>query len=555
MSTENVYQANENDLFIPSKLLKIYPQQQGVNVTANGKGTSNFTFVLNDYLNIINPEKLRLRYQLEMAGRGQPKPNSSAGCHSLFRQMRLQTENGQNLLEEVNEYSSRVAMSYSYEMDEKIQHDRSLNEGLSLTESPENQLFWNSQPLTVSETTAASIPKKIAISQPLYSGLLGKDSTALPVSAVGGLRLTMEMNNIRKSIKVNTRSEEANTPLTVDALIAATAFNDTTGGVTDVNHTVPIKLGQVITAQYREFEVGDHIYAKDGANAEIDLGLLVKVGYDAGDGNKIVLTVKAPVAANTNYVAIPANSKVYTKAADRINGWVAPATITVGTSAAILLAVAESKLGVSYTISDLEMVVEQLQPPQSYIDSLVAKINSSEGLVMNYKNVSLLKVNLTGKNGLLSASIPNTAERVYSINAMPLRSVDVDNGNNLIADSPDGLESYQFVINNQLTPDQRVEMKRLSATIPKIEQLYITELHKSLLNSGTMVRTLQRPYDNVVIGRACSLFGAVSDITKSDLQLRLEYDNAANRYQKTLNCYVCSARTLVVKRDAIDVVY
>jgi len=553
--SDNVYQANENDLFIPSKLLKIYPQQQGVNITANGKGTSNFTFVLNDYLNIINPEKLRLRYQLEMSGRGGPKPSPSAGCHSLFRQMRLQTENGQNLLEEVNEYSSRVAMSYSYEMDEKIQHDRSLNEGLSLTESPENQLFWNSQPLTATDTTAASIPKKIAISQPLYSGLLGKDSTALPVSAVGGLRLSMEMNGIRKSIKVNSRSELLNTPFTVQTQVAGTAFNDTTGGTRDVNHTVNIKLGQIITTQYREFEIGDHIYAKSGTDAEIDLGVLVKVGFDTTDSNKIVLTVKSPVAAGTDGTTVPQNSKVYTKAADRLNGWTPPGTITVATSAPILLAIAQAKIGVSYTISDLEMIVEQLQPPQSYIDSLVAKINSSDGLVMNYKNVSLLKINLTGKNGLLSASIPNTAKRVYSINAMPLRSVDVDNANNLIADSPDGLESYQFVINNQLTPDQRVEMSRLSATIPKIEQLYITELHKSLLNSGAMVRTLQRPYDNVVIGRACSLFGAVSDITKSDLQLRLEYDNVADRYQKTLNCYVCSARTLVVKRDAIDVVY
>jgi hypothetical protein len=446
-------------------------------------------------------------------------------------------------------------MSYSYEMDEKIQHDRSLNEGLSLTESPENQLFWNSQPLTATDTTAASIPKKIAISQPLYSGLLGKDSTALPVSAVGGLRLSMEMNGIRKSIKVNSRSELLNTPFTVQTQVAGTAFNDTTGGTRDVNHTVNIKLGQIITTQYREFEIGDHIYAKSGTDAEIDLGVLVKVGFDTTDSNKIVLTVKSPVAAGTDGTTVPQNSKVYTKAADRINGWTPPGTITVATSAPILLAIAQAKIGVSYTISDLEMILEQLQPPQSYIDSLVAKINSSDGLVMNYKNVSLLKINLTGKNGLLSASIPNTAKRVYSINAMPLRSVDIDNGNNLIADSPDGLESYQFVINNQLTPDQRVEMTRLSATIPKIEQLYITELHKSLLNSGAMVRTLQRPYDNVVIGRACSLFGAVSDITKSDLQLRLEYDNVADRYQKTLNCYVCSARTLVVKRDAIDVVY
>lgn len=550
-STDNIYQANENNLFIPSKLLKIYPQAQGIDIKPNGKGTSNFTFVLSDYLNIINPEKLRLRYQLEMSGRGQPKPNPVAGCHSLFRHMRLQTENGQHLLEEVNEYSSRVAMEYSYSQDEKVVHDRELNEGLSLTDSPENQLFWQPEPLTATETTTPNVAKRISIQQPIYSGLVGKDSTAMPVSAVGGLRLTMETNNIRKSLLVNERTEEANTPFTVDAEVLGSAFN----GAGDINHIVDIRLNKIITTDYREFEVGDHVYAKDGGSAEIDLGVVVKVKFNTANSNKIVLEVKAPVGASSDGTTVPAASKVYTKKTERFNGWTPDSNITQGTTAIIVQAVAQAKIGISYTISDLEMIVEQLQPPQSYVDSLIKKINSKDGLTMNYKNVSLLKVNLTGKNGLLNASIPNTAQRVYSLNVMPLRAVDVENSDNLTAASPDGLVSYQFVINNQLTPDQRVEMSRLSQVVPKVEQLHITELHKSLLNSGVMVRSLQRPEKNVVIGRACSLFGAVSDITKSDLQIRLEYDDDVNRYQKTLNCYVCSARTLVIKRDMVDVVY
>ena len=55
------------------------------------------------------------------------------------------------------------------------------------------------------------------------------------------------------------------------------------------------------------------------------------------------------------------------------------------------------------------------------------------------------------------------------------------------------------------------------------------------------------------ISRAVSLFGAVSDITKSDLSLRMEYGAAT--YQKTLNVYVCTARTLVIQQNNIEVVY
>ena len=63
--------------------------------------------------------------------------------------------------------------------------------------------------------------------------------------------------------------------------------------------------------------MGDHVYAKDYSadpvGDEIDLGVVVKVGFDAGDGNKILLTIKAPVGADTDGTTVPAASRVYKK--------------------------------------------------------------------------------------------------------------------------------------------------------------------------------------------------------------------------------------------------
>ena len=136
---------------------------------------------------------------------------------------------------------------------------------------------------------------------------------------------------------------------------------------------------------------------------------------------------------------------------------------------------------------------------------------------------------------------------------MPLASTDTYDAGNLVA-KPDGITSYQWEINNRLEPDQRVPLSRLSMTPAYVEQLALQETYKSLTNAGHFVKSLQNAEKNFVIGRAVSLFGSVSDITKSDLSLRLEYGSTAS-YDKTLNVYATTARTLIVQKNNIEVVY
>jgi hypothetical protein len=542
---ENEYRANDNSLFIPTKKLKIFPDAQGVDIKANGKGTSQFIFTLPDYLNFVNPETLRLRFDLQMAGRGMGKPDPAAATSSLFRHMRVQTQNGLNLLEEVAEYSSRVAMEYSYGQDDGVIHNRELNEGLSLTDNSAQQLFWNAQPLPSANITAPNTSKKVAISLPLWSGILGPDASVLPVAALGGVKLTMETNNLKKSIRLaNDSKKGGKKSLLVKTEVTAANWNNA-----DVAYIQDI-VCKGTDAQDSGFEVGDSVYFSVG-NVDTLIGLVVSVGNAAGD---YVLKVKGDVAVSTDWKLLAVDTELYTLPKDRFEGW-SPGTNMQGGGAnvAINLAVAQAAVKVDYTITDLEMICEQVQPPESYVNDMIKKINSSSGLVMNYKNTTLHKVNLVGTTGLLNASIPNTSKRVYSINAMPLASTDTYDAGNLTA-KPDSILSYEFVINDQLVPDQKVPLSRLSMTPAYVEQLHLQELRKSLINSGVFVKSLQNAEKNFIIGRAVSLFGSVSDITKSDLSLRMEYGSTAS-YQKTLNVYACTARTLVIQQNNIEVVY
>tara|TARA_Y100000361_G_scaffold26094_2_gene21128 strand:- start:3667 stop:5301 length:1635 start_codon:yes stop_codon:yes gene_type:complete len=542
------FEANPNTQFIPTKTIKLYPDAR-VNLKANGKGTSQMNYTIPSYLNFVDPRTLRLRYNLTMAGRGLPKPNPVAGVHSLWRHMRLQTYDGLNILEEVDEYSSRVAMEYSYAQDESVITDRELNEGLSLNSGNQHQLFWFHQPTPTQGITGAVLPKKVAISQPLYSGILGKASRVVPVAAMGGLRLTMETNSLMKSIKDFSRGVFS------DGFLVGTNLAKGAANNASLDHTIDVELQAavgVVDGNTFPFAVGDRLYVSDTDEAAgFSLGMVLSVGIN---GAKPKITIRPDVAINSDLSAdLTANTtKIYVKALDRWNGWT-PGANFAGPAAAIVAAKVQAQIAIDYTIEDVEMIVEQVQPPAGYVDSMVKKINSSEGLELNYKNTTLYKVNVVGTNGLLNVSIPNMAKRGYAVNCMPLNSTDTLDGNNLTSVGADGAQSYQFVVNSQLTPDQRCSMRRMSLTPAYVEQLHLQEVRKSLLNSGVDVKSLQNADQNVLISRAFSKYGATSDTTKSDLSLRVEYSGATR--QKTFNCYFCSMRTLIIKANEMMVVY
>ena len=543
---ENTYAANPKNLFIPSKTLKILPDAANVTIKAQGEGTSQMVFSLPSYLNFISPESLRMRFSLKFSGRGLPKPNPVAAASSLFRHMRVSTMDGMNVCEEVDDYHSSVAMGYSYTGDDGMNADRELNEGLSLTNNPVNQLFWSAPNTPVVGIIAANVAKNVAISLPLNSGLLGPSSPVLPIGAVGGMNVRFEMATIKKSVKLtNDASKGGAKEVTTAAQVLAANW---TG---DLNKIVNVILTDAGSVQCG-FEVGDSIYY-DNAGTDTLVGLVCGVTDGAGSSQ---IAVRGDVAATPAVgPLLVAGTKLFTKNSDRYNGWT-PGVNMRGTGsvpAAITLANSLAPVKVNYEINDLEMIVEQLQPPESYVNGLVQKLNSKEGLVMNYKNTTLHRVNLVSVKGNIQANIPNTARRVYAINAMPLNSSDTFNGDNLTCTSPDFAQQYQWSINSVLQPDQRVPLRRLSLTPAYVEQLALQETFKSLASSGLFVRNLQNAEKNFQISRSVSMFGGVSDITKSDLSLRIEYSDSAVR-QKTLNTYICTARTLVIRANDVSVI-
>jgi len=192
--------------------------------------------------------------------------------------MRVSTMDGMNVCEEVDDYHSSVAMGYSYTGDDGMNADRELNEGLSLTNNPVNQLFWTAPNTPVDGVTAANVAKNVAIALPLNSGLLGPNSPVLPIGALGGINVRFEMSTIKKSIKLtNDASKGGPKEVTTIGTTSAAAW---TG---DLNKIVNVQITETGTTQCG-FEIGDSIYYAVGGTDTL-IGLVCGLTDGAGNTN------------------------------------------------------------------------------------------------------------------------------------------------------------------------------------------------------------------------------------------------------------------------------
>ena len=534
-----------DDVYVPSKSVLVYPETRQ-DVRANGEGVSQVVFHLAPHLQFINPENTRLRYEVVMEGRGQPVPSDVCGVHAFWRHQRVQTADGLNMLEEVDEMASRVAMEWSYNSDETINNSRTLEQGLVLTSSNQNITFWNSQNTPTETITAGAVAKTIQINQEIYSGILGKQADQVcPISGMGGLNLTLQTHNLKKCIQIKNKGgkNDSNVGLVAKAVVVGDWNN------ASVNHAVDVEIKNgAVDGNTNPFVVGDKVY-HDVAGVDTELGLVKSV--KVANGN-CAIEITANIAVSTDGPALAIDDKIYVVQDDRFRGWTA-SNANYGNDAQTVIAKAQALVKVNYTLKNLEMNVELVMPAKSYVDRMT-KAMMSGGFMMNFKQVNNYRVNVVGTQGNLNVSIPvgSEARRAYSLFVMPLNTIDTFDGNNLTCVGADDAVNYQFVINNQVIPDQLCRLEKLSLTPSRINQLALSETRKGFVNIQVAVRNLQRPENNFVIARALSAFGHTSNISENDVSLRIEYGSNATR-QKTMNCYLCSQRTLVIRNDGMEV--
>jgi len=544
-----MFKSNNETQYVPSKVISIKPEAQ---IDYNPVNQNQIRFHIPQYIGFFDPRGTMLKYKFSMEGRGIHKPDPKAGTHSLYRDLRVRDGSASSELEMVQDYNVLTSQWWDYTANESINHKRDLFEGRSANQDINNQLLYGPTPdWSVGTTTTSPVKKTIEIEQPIYSGILGGDKV-FPVIATKGIRFEMTLDNLRRSIVVNNNNgfettffQASSTKSLADD--TKTANDSTFSVVIKAPADAPVKRGvnkKNEPVNNNTFDIGDVLYISDetdGGNEE-QLGVITSFKSNT-DNLEVVYIPNRPVGDGLSS-AHAANSRVFIKIEDRING------ISLANVPATSIAQANTKI--NYKISDIELLLLQVQPPTGYVQSLMKQVASSGGLSMDYRTWSLYRFNLTQKTGLTNQLIPATQQRAYSILSVPLS---VDNQNKMESSSfkgvIDGTQNYQYVFGGSLIPDRPISLVRYTQSPQRTDALHLVELEKSLVNANYGVRNLLQVPDRFMIGRAFSKYGQVFNLSPQSLSLRVEYDNGTQ--EKLYEHFVQHLRRVNISNNGVMV--
>ena len=551
-----MFKSETDKQFVASKTVSVFPEVQS---NFGPKNNNVVRWFVPPSIGFYDPRYTKLKYDLQMEGRGINRPDPRCGVHALWRDLRIRDGNGITELEFIQDYNALTSTWWHYTSNPSIDDSRDMFQGRSQNKSIDQQLYYAPTPDWSAGATDESPAKlKIQIDQPIYSGVLGGDKI-FPIVATQGLRFEMFLDQMQRSLTQNTvDGEEAffmeiETPIlgatggtaqarqekaTIDAEFSCVVEDpnaSTTGRGVNINAS-PVNNNP--------FDISDPLYIDlAGGGSEKSLGVISGFTKD-GAGRLVIQFIPDRAIGASLGTDYPQGSKIYYKVKDRVDGKVVanvPEAQITGASTKI-----------SYTISDMQMLMLQVQPPTGYVEQMMKQVMGS-GLTLDYRTSQLYRFNLATLNGLTSQLIPSTETRAYSILSLPLdQSRQNDITTSAFRGQRDGSVNYQYSLGSVLVPDRPIELERLTQTPPRAEMLALIELEKSLMNADKPVRNLLRPADNFLIGRSFSKYGQVSNIADETLTLRVQYSGAT--VQKMFEHFIYYLKRIKISNDGVMVV-
>ena len=618
--------------YVPSKSIAIKPDVVSDVIPDDISRT-----LLPSYLNFIDPRETYVKCMLRMGGAvgappsvGMIRPQKEGGAHSLFRNVLLRDGTNSATLESLEDYNARVCMKNPFTAQESIGHKRDLFDGVmddANVGGATGNLYYGAQETIASHSFAAAGARadngaggRNALGSVLTPQLqfrldtgLMKGSQVIPVAALQGLRIQLDMENAARAcefamgqagqLQADGHVNETGlgggkcilNPTTVKqdtAAAAAAATNDERAAGTDYLESyfsVQLEIAATTANLNNPFDIGDKLYIRraigattnavvvtigNQAETEIELGV-VSGFYSSSDvaGNLGVYYVPQRAAGVSlgNFGAVfggvaavfGQNDPVFYKAENRAvpqSGVLIPAdsgAVAVGAGTGVFSAP-------TYTLSDLEYLCLSVQPPEAYVNGLMSASTSERGVNMDIMTTSTQRFNQSTARGLSSNHIPCSQRRVKSVFIQPLSIEDFrDFNKRSLSGVADEARSYQYVYGTELIPQKVVPLGRYSQVVGdfgtanqnsldqnKCEAIHLSQLEGALVNAGNMPRSLHKVAKNFAIGRAFSKYNQVADLSEQSLSCRIDYTNVATKL-KIFNNYIDHLRRISITASGV----
>jgi len=569
------------------------PAENGTNYVAG----QEIRLRLDPTLKFFNPEETYLEFKVKInpptysaSGIDQlPCPtrltlDAETGGQCLIRSLRIHDHNGV-LLEEIENYNTLVALKYDYHTNESLRNKRAMTEGSSKHmlqtrgtmgnikslannwyNSPYTTNFVETNPINASFT--ASDFKTAKICMPLHSGILS--SSKIFPNMLMPITVTLLLEDTNKVFRMNDGAMRFRkltlNPMFLDRknYAGANASVPTNGSFSSMRLRQRNNIGEV--ASQCPFVVGEKL----GFQRYVD-GSASVVAFKNASHEPVIkeITIDGSYVRINLNASVEVDGKGMNSASEDV--FVFSQSVSDSTS-----------YDPTYTISDVNLIVQQVMPPASYESSMMRKMK--EGGVINYdfESFTTYKFSQLSSDRVANIRLPINNSRCKSILCVPTDATIYTNKEALnaketyvesnftnLTDDPDfqlrsnrsGLvgildevSSYQWLYDGRLQPNRQISLTK-TATTKSISAQHLIELDKALSQSGITAHSMVKFNKNFVIGRALALGDAVYDARNKDFSLQVNYESAtAPTKNKLWLSFVHHIRSIRVSGNSVSVV-
>jgi len=567
------------------------PSENGLNYKSGGKidlyvpPTSKFVDLSQSRL------KMNVSFALPAisatSGALRTQLDAQTGLHSLIRSVRIFTGRKTALLEELEGYDILTALRFDYETNDNLKRKRALTEGstdydpacrgtLGTTKTIQGNCFSNpyfstitgdSPTLNTSFTAGDDNELKVVKAELHLNTGLFRNEAVFPALLTDGIFIEILLQDKKKVFrKLDSVAQDRSLRLNP-------MFHSRTGSDTASHTSGSIVNGETFTSFY---------VTRDNNNTSTNVFPFVVgekfsfVDFENKVVNGSVGTITA-IEQDTSASTAPSKIKItHTEMTSDLG-------FTIGGSNASRVFMVDktpdeaSTYDIDYTISDVELIVKQIQVPDGYESSMMAMMKEGGTINYDYRTFTNYRFSQLSGDNVANIRLPLIESRATSILCVPTDATNYS-GKEMLSSSntyiehtaaddvmvkscrsglvgiSDNLQEYQFIYDGKINPSRKVDVSKISAK-NSISQQWCIEAEKSLAMADIEPLSFLSFRSNFFVGRALALGrNSVYDARGKDFNLQVEYSGSAQTKNKLWNNYVSHLRRLVIKNGGLEVV-
>ncbi len=519
--------------------------------------------------------------------------DGTIGAQSLFSKCRIYAGNRSQLIEETDAYDVNVGVKYAYETNDSIRNKRALTEGCGaylpecrcttgcLKSNQANvmcnpyfeQRFHGENRLTgASGKDTQAIGDKMQkahIEMPLHMGCFANNSKAFPNVLTDGIYVELTCNPAVKVMRTldtvcRTRGDVYNNPMFNGANTTGTKWDNADAARTKI--FIKNDVNMQVDAQHLPFVVGEKL-----GFFKANIAGTKEIAFDGGNVPVIteITTAGGEIAITFAPACKPAT------AGDNID----PATDDV-----FIYSLSLDQAGTytpSYTISDVKMIVHQVNVGADYESGMMAKMKQGGVIAFDIPSVACLKTSLLKADRQATVNLSMDHAKCRSIISVPTDAnvyagkdkinskgtykwfsdgegnvaVDYLSDSSGLTGCGNNLNSYNYQLNGLLVPSRAVKTAKSStAGSGGIDGEHTLEIEKALLGAGIVPLSFKDYKKNFILGRVLAMDqNTVYDGRGVDTRLLLDYGGTQADVQMLWCHFIYHIKTLQIRGEGLQI--